>query len=138
MKYSILTTLALIIFIAPLSAQEFEAPKDGAKIYTETSSIEVNQQGETLFDLWIVRSNRAKRTHFQMPKISGVEGLEFYFKADPKNKDHYTVNVKATNAQLGSYSGTITSRSNGIQLVTGKIININVLPAASIASTDGE
>lgn len=138
MKYSILSTIALLIFIAPLSAQDFEAPKDGAKIYTQESTIEINQNGESLFDLWIVRSNRAKRTNFQMPQITSVDGLEFFFKVDPENKDHYTVNVKANEAQLGSYSGTITSRSNGIQLVTGKIININVMPAASVASSDGE
>lgn len=138
MKYSIISALALIIFSAPLLAQDFEIPKEGAKIYTEASTIEIDQKGETLFDLWIVRSKRAKRTTFQMPKIVGVEGLEFFFKVDPLNKDHYTVNVKATNASLGSHSGTITSRSNGIQLVTGKIINIDVVPATNVASTDGK
>ncbi len=138
MKYSILSAIAFIFFIAPITAQDFEAPKDGAKIYTEKSTVEIKNNGESLFDLWIVRSNRAKRTNFQMPKITSVEGLEFFFKVDPDNKDHYTVNIKATAAQLGSFSATITSRSNGIQLVTGKIININVLPATSVASSDGE
>lgn len=138
MKKSHILVFGLVIFSSSLFAQNFEAPKDGAKIYTESTTIEVDQKGEALFDLWIIRSNKAKRTTFQMPKISNVEGLEFYFKQDSENKDHYTVNIKATNAALGSYSGTVTCRSNGIQLVTGTMLNLNVVQTASVASADGE
>jgi hypothetical protein len=138
MKKSLILVLGLALFTSSLFAQDFEAPKDGAKIYTESTTIEIDQKGEALFDLWIVRSNRAKWTTFQMPKISTVDGLEFYFKQDPENKDHYTVNVKASNAALGSYSGTVTCRSNGVHLVTGTILNLNVVQVASVASVDGK
>lgn len=138
MKNSIILSIILVAISSTLFAQNFEAPKEGAKIYTETSTIEIDQKGEAFFDLWIVRSNRAKRTKFEMPKISTIEGLEFYFKQDVENKDHYTVNIKATNAAAGAYSGTLTSRSNGIQTVTGKILNLNVVQTTSVASSDGE
>ncbi|WP_462251880.1 hypothetical protein [Ekhidna sp.] len=133
------TLLSLLFFVASVAmAQDFEAPKRGAKIYAQEYTVNVNKGGETTFDLWIVRSKFAKRSNFSAPKLISSSGLKFDVKQDEANKDHYLVTVSADQVAEGQYSTTVSSRSTGTQKVTGTMISFNIGSEQAVASKDGE
>ncbi len=133
------TLLSILFFVASMAmAQNFEAPKRGAKIYAQEYTISVDAGGETTFDLWIVRSKFAKKANFSAPKLITSSGLEFDVKQDEANKDHYVVTVSANQVAEGQYSSTVSSRSTGTQKVTGTMLSFNIGTAKTVASKDGE
>ena len=133
------TLLSLLFFVASLAmAQNFEAPKRGAKIYAQEYTINVNPGGETSFDLWIVRSKFAKRANFSAPKLMSSSGLTFDVQQDEANKDHFVVTVKANDVAVGLYTTTVSSRSTGTQKVTGTTLSFSVGSGKAVASKDGE
>lgn len=133
------TLLSLLFFVASLAmAQNFEAPKRGAKIYAQAYTIDVSSDSETSFDLWIVRSKFAKRADFSAPKLTSSSGLKFDVKQDEQNKDHFIVTVSANQVAAGQYTSTVSSRSTGTQKVTGTTLSFNVTAGKAVASKDGE
>ncbi len=131
------TLLSILLFVASLAmAQNFDAPKRGAKIYAQEYTINVD--GETSFDLWIVRSKFAKRANFSAPKLVSSSGLTFDVKQDAQNKDHFIITVSAENVTPGQYTTTVSSRSTGTQKVTGTTLSFNVESGKAVASKDGE
>ena len=135
-KYIAIFSLLLIGILA--YAQDFEAPKRGAKIYAEDYTISVDTEGETTFDLWLVRSRFAKRATFLTPKLITSSGLEFEIAQDENDKDHYVVTVSANGVDAGQYSTTVSARSTGTQKVVGTTLSFDVTPAKAVASKDGE
>lgn len=119
-------TLALITFSSVATAQDFEVPKTGAKIYMTNNSIDLAPETEYTFDLWIVRSNKAKKAKFDMPRFSGSDNLDITVEANPEDKDNYKVTVKAKNVTSGKYFYTIMSRTNGIQRINGTTASFNI------------
>ncbi|WP_436515435.1 hypothetical protein [Ekhidna sp. To15] len=133
------TLLSLLFFVASLAmAQNFDAPKRGAKIYAQEYTIDVSTDSDTSFDLWIVRSKFAKRANFSAPKMITNSGLAFDVKQDDQNKDHFIVTVSANKVAAGQYSTTVSSRSTGTQKVTGTTLSFNVTTGKAVASKDGE
>lgn len=133
------TLLSVLFFIASLAmAQNFEAPKRGAKIYAQEYTLSLEAGGETSFDLWIVRSKAAKKAKFDAPKMLSGSNLSFEVTQDTENQDHYVVKVSAVNVEAGQYITTVSSKSKGTQKATGTTLSFNVTPAKSVASKDGE
>lgn len=133
--------IAIISFIligTLAMAQDFEAPKKGAKIYANEYSISLDENGETSFDLWLVRSRFAKRATFLEPKLISSSGLSFVVIQDENDKDHYIVTVSAKDVETGQYSTTVSARSTGTQKVVGTTLSFNVTPSKAVASKDGE
>ena len=138
MKNQILTTLFVLVISATAFSQNFEVPKKGAKLYVKSNSLEIAQEGETTFDIYLVKSRSAKRTSFENPRFLAPEGLDFYLKRDVSDASHYSVLVKANGIERGNYSVTVSGKTSGIHSVTGTILSFNVLPPSTVASTDGE
>ena len=138
-KITFLLAAILAIGTTSLFAQQMEAPKTGAKIYIEERAFEIQPNGESTFDLYIVRSKRAGKTTFETPSFKGAEGIEFDVKQDESNPDHYVVTVKGTATSAGKLFYTVTSKSNsGTQLVSGTTLSVNVTNTKNIASADNE
>ncbi len=133
-----ITFLTLLLLGTLAMAQNFEAPKKGAKIYAQEYTINLDEDGETTFDLWIVRSKLAKRAEFLAPTLLSSSGLTFEVIQDAENVDHYTVRVSAENVDSGQYTTTVSARSTGTQKVTGTTLSFNVDTAKAVASKDGE
>ena len=133
-----ITFLTLLLLGTLAMAQNFEAPKKGAKIYVQDYTINLDEGGEATFDLWLVRSKFAKRAEFLAPKLLSSSGLTFEVVQDANNQDHYTVKVSAENVNSGLYTSTVSARSTGTQKVTGTTLSFNVGAAQSVASSDGE
>ena len=129
---------SLLLLGTTVNAQEFEAPEKGAKIYAQEYTISVDAEGETTFDLWLIRSRFAKRATFLTPKLISSSNLSFEITQDENNKDHYTVKVSAKGVDAGQYSTTVSARSTGTQKVVGTTLSFNVTPAKAVASKDGE
>ena len=133
-----LTILSFIFIGVSAFGQDFEAPKKGAKIYAKENAISLNADGETTFDLWIVRSKYAKKAKFTSPKLISSSGLQFNVEEDVNDKDHFVVTVSAKGVNEGQYSTTISSRGIGTQKVTGTTLSFSVTSAKTVASKDGE
>ena len=132
-------TIILFILLGTFAmAQDFELPKNGAKIYANDYTISVDADSETTFDLWLVRSRFAKRATFMDPKLISSSGLTFEVAQDENDKDHYVVTVSAKDVETGQYSTTVSARSTGTQKVVGTTLSFNVTPAKAVASKDGE
>ncbi|WP_424963480.1 hypothetical protein [Ekhidna sp.] len=129
---------SFILFGTIAVAQDFEAPKKGAKIYAKEYTISVDSDNETTFDLWLVRSRFARRATFMEPKLISSSGLTFEVTQDENNKDHYVVTVSAKDVETGQYSTTVSARSTGTQKVVGTTLSFNVTPSKAVASKDGE
>lgn len=138
MKKQAILTIAIALFSVSLFAQNFEAPKKGAKLYVDNTTVEVSKSNETTFDVWLVRSKVAKKATFENPKFLGPKGTEFTVKADVQNPDHYIVAVKATEVAEGNYSVTVSGKRSGVHAVTGMILSLNVTGGNAVASKDGE
>ncbi|WP_420316290.1 hypothetical protein [Ekhidna sp.] len=132
---TVLTFIGLTTFTF---GQDFKAPKQGAKIYAQEYTINLDEDGQTTFDLWIVRSKLAKRAKFEMPTLVSSSELTFEVEQDAENKDHYVVTAFASGVPVGQYTTTVAARSKGTQKVTGTTLSINVIPTTPIASKDGE
>lgn len=129
---------SLMLLGTGVNAQEFETPERGAKIYAKEYTISVDAEGETTFDLWLIRSRFAKRATFLTPKLISSSNLSFEITQDENNKDHYTVKVSAKDVETGQYSTTVSARSTGTQKVVGTTLSFNVTPSKAVASKDGE
>ncbi len=119
-------TLALVTISSAVMAQDFEIPKTGAKIYVTNNSINLATEGEHTFDLWIVRSNKARKAKFDIPRFSGSKDLDITVVANPEDKDNYKVTVKTKDVTSGKYFYTITSRTTGVQRINGTTASFNV------------
>ncbi|GAB4237078.1 MAG: hypothetical protein Tsb0034_12010 [Ekhidna sp.] len=138
MKNQAILTLIIALISFSLSAQEFEAPKKGAKLYVKNALIEVNENDQTSFDVWLVKSRAAKKATFDAPSLVSPEGVDFTVVQDVQDPLHYTVTVKATEITPGDYSVTLTGKRSGIHSVTGAILSLKVQAANAVASKDGE
>ena len=138
MKNQIKLSIVALLFSASLFAQNYDAPKKGAKIYVDNTQIEVNENGESTFDLYLVKSKVARKASFETPKFLAPEGLNFTVTEDASNPQHYTVSVKADDIQQGDYSVTVSGKRSGIHSVTGTILSLKVTSASAVASKDGK
>lgn len=138
MKNLFLTTIGILFFSVSVFAQDFEVPKKGAKIYVENNSIEIDQNGEVTFDLFLIKSRSAKRTSFANPRFLAPEGLDFYLKQDALDASRYSVIVKASDIKTGNYSVTVAGKTSGTHSVTGTILSFVVKSPSVVASSDGE
>lgn len=134
-----ITLLSLLFFVASLAlAQNFDAPKKGAKIYAQEYTVSIDADGTTTFDLWIVRSRTAKKATFFAPILNSSSGLSFEVEQDSENKDHYVVTANADKVAVGVYTVTVSSKRNGSHTVTGTTLSFNVEAGKAVASKDGE
>ncbi len=138
MKNQIITTVLVLLISISTYAQAYDAPKKGAKIYVENNSLEVAQNQEVSFDIYLVKSKVARKATFENPKFVSPAGLDFYVKEDTTDPTHYTVMLKASEIDTGDYSITVSGKRSGIHSVTGTILNVKVNPSNSVASKDGE
>ena len=138
MKKKIVLTFGIILTGLLSFAQDFEAPKKGAKLFVNASSVEVAQGGETTFDLWLVRTKVPKKAKYQAPKALSPDGAAFTFTADPENPDHFVVSVTANSSLQGSHSVTIMGKRSGVHSVVGTIVTLNVIGSNTVATKDGE
>ncbi|MEO9483643.1 MAG: hypothetical protein ABJG47_09370 [Ekhidna sp.] len=133
------TLLSIILFISSLAmAQNFEAPKKGAKIHAQEYTLNLDVDGDTTFDLWIVRSKAARKAKFSAPSLLSGSELTFEVTQDPENLDHYLVKVSAKGVEAGQYFTTVSAKSKSTQKVTGTTLTFSVNPEKSVASKDGE
>lgn len=137
MKHIILSIITLTFIGGLALAQEFEQPKEGAKIFTEANTIEMN--GNTAsFDLWIVRSKKASKAKFATPKLSlNKDQFAYEVIPNPENNDHFTVNVTNKSASKDNHSFTIYSKGYSYHKITGKTMTISVMNTGLI-SKEGE
>ena len=138
MKKHVSLLFALLFVSVAAMAQDFEAPKRGAKIYAQSYSIDLDVNTEATFDLWIVRSRYAKKTNILAPTFISSSGLSFEVVQDTQDQDHYTVTVSANDVAAGAYTSTVSARSTGTQKVTGTTLSFNVTPGKAVATKDGE
>lgn len=131
-------TLALITISSAAMAQDTDLPAKGAKLFLANNNMEITSTGEQTFDLWVVRSSKAKRVKFEVPKFSGSEDLDISIVPNPENRDNYKVTVKTKDVASGKYFYTITSNSNySYKSITGTTASFTVVATKSVASAKG-
>ena len=131
--------LILIVFnfiAGAVVAQQFETPKEGAKIYLTSNEVNMALSSETKVDLWVVRSKRATKAKFDTPKFLGSAGLDIQVEADPNDKNHFIATIKNEGVANGKYFYTVASRSRSIQKVTGTTVSINVGAGNAVTKND--
>ncbi len=138
MKNQVTITLIALFIAFSSVAQDFEIPKKGAKIYVENTTVEVNEGGESSFDLFLIKSKVARKATFENPKLMGPKGVSFLVTQDTVDPTRYTVSINAEQITPGDYSITVTSKRSGIHAVTGTFLTLKVNPGNSVASKDGE
>ena len=136
-KLSILSSIFFLFAVSIVSAQELEAPKTGAKIFLSNSNFELNSNDEVTFDLWVVRSKKAKKSKFDQPKFLGSKDLTFELTQNASNPDNYKVVVRTNGVNPGEYFYTISSRSRSVQKVTGTTVSVKVAAGAQVVASDG-
>jgi len=125
-KLTLILTAALAFVSITAQAQQTEAPKEGAKIFIESKSLDVQPNGESTFDVYIVRSKKAGKSSFTAPKFSGADDVIFEVAQDAANPDHFVVTAKGAGV-AGKYFYTVTSRSNsGTQPISGTTLSVSV------------
>ena len=130
-----LIVFAALSFIASIGlAQDFDVPKDGAKIYLSENAFEIKSASQTTVDVWIVRSKRAKKAKFDAPKFLGSSALGIVIEQDPENADHYIATINTTGVKNGTYFYTVSSRSRSSQKVTGATISLEVVTAEMVTN----
>ena len=129
-------TLALITISSAAMAQDFEIPKTGAKIYLKSNQMELTANADYAFDLWIVRSSKARRAKFDTPRFSGSKDLEFTVEANSADPDNFKVTVKTRDVAPGKYFYTITSRTTGVHRINGTTASFTVGKVKSVASAN--
>ncbi len=107
-------------------AQQFDPPKDGAKIHLSSNIVEMNMATEKKVDIWVVRSKKAKKAKFDTPKFIGASNLEISIEADPNDSNHFIATINSAGVENGKYFYTVASRSRSVQKVTGATISIAV------------
>lgn len=130
--------LTLLLLGTLAMAQNFDAPRKGAKIYAQEYTITLDAESEATFDLWIVRSRMAKKAEFIAPTLRSSSDLAFVVKQDTEDVDHYMITVSAENVDPGQYTTIVSSKNTGTHQVTGTTLSINIVPAKTVASKDGE
>ena len=138
MKNQTKLSIVALLFSVSLFAQDYEAPKKGAKLYVDASQIEVNEKGESTFDVYLVKSKVARKASFETPKFLVPEGLNLTVTEDANNPYHYIVSVKADAIQQGDYSITVSGKRSGIHAVTGMILPLKVTSSTTVAAKEGE
>ena len=131
-----ITLIAMNLIVGFAFAQNFETPRDGAKIYLSSYDIELNAASEEQLELWIVRSRKAKKTKFEQPKIMGSKDLTVEVIQDQENIDHYFVKFKPVNQQNKAYFYTVSCKSKGTQKVVGTTISVNVTQAKALTKNN--
>ena len=137
MKKAIFSIIVMFCALSIL-AQDVEAPKKGAKLYIENTTLEATPSDEVSFDVWLVRSKVARKANFENPKLLVPEGAKFTISTDTQNPDHYTVTLKTSDMEEGNYSLTIMGKRSGVHAVTGAILTLNVTSKKAVASKEGE
>lgn len=136
-KLSVLYSILFLFAGSMVSAQEFDLPKTGAKIFLSNSSLEINANETTTFDLWVVRSKKATKSKFDAPKFLGSENFTFELTPSASNPDNYKVVVKSNDVKPGEYFYTVSSRSRSTQKVTGTTVSIKVGASGQVVASDG-
>ncbi len=118
-------------------AQQFEQPKNGAKIHLSSNEIEIDATGEKKVDIWVVRSKKAKKAKFDAPKFLGASDLGISIEADPNDPNHFIATLNSAGVKNGKYFYTVASRSRSVQKVTGATVSV-IVGGASKAVTKND
>ena len=84
-------------------AQPFDQPKVGAKIYLSDYDMDMNVATESKVDIWIVRSNKAKKAKFDAPKFLGSSDLGITIDQDPIDVNHFVATINTAGVKNGKY-----------------------------------
>ena len=128
--------LALNMTIGWVYAQEFEKPKEGAQIHLSSYEVDIEPTDEIKLDVWVVRSEKARKSKFDTPKFLGSDDLSIEVEQDKDNKDHYIATVTSKGVANGSYFYTVSSRSRSIQKVKGTTVTFNIGKAKTITKSN--
>ncbi len=136
-KSFLLVALAVVMSIGMASAQQFEAPKEGVDLKVENTKIAFKKGQQYEFDIYLVRSNKAKRAKFELPQFSGPKGLLFEVKADEATADVFNVTVNAANVEAGKYFYILRANGKGSAKAKGTTMSFEILDATnSVATTN--
>ncbi|MEP5611192.1 MAG: hypothetical protein ABJP45_03025 [Cyclobacteriaceae bacterium] len=117
-------------------AQTFEQPKDGAKIHLSVNELEMNMSSEATVDIWVVRSKRAMKANFDIPKFLGASDMGISIEADPNDINHFVATINSAGVRNGKYFYTVSSRSRSSQKVVGSTISVVVNAAEAVSKND--
>ncbi|MEQ8924933.1 MAG: hypothetical protein RLO81_03920 [Fulvivirga sp.] len=131
-----LLTLVLIFAAVAVSAQDYEAPKDGVDLVVDNPQVVLQKGSAYDFEILMVRSVSAKRAKFEAPRIVGPKAIEFTVEQSAENSDLYTVTVNTANVEAGKYYYLVTAKSKGIQKAKGLSMSFEVTDGNSVASTN--
>ena len=126
MKNQLTITILSFVFALSAFAQDFEAPKKGAKIYVDNTALELNENETLSFDLYLIKSKVARKSTFEAPRFLAPDGLNFTVTQDATDSRLYKVMLNADEIAAGDYSVTVTGKRSGIHAVTGTILSVKV------------
>ncbi len=105
--------------------QAQEIPNKGAKLVIDEPTLESpSGQVAVSFDVELLRSSRARKARFDVPRVSGNRGIDTVVKETAK--DQYTVSLSGENVAPGSYTFVISSNGNSFHQVTGATVTLVV------------
>ncbi len=127
--------LLLLSFVAVASLSNAqELPKQGVNLTVETPKVVIDKGVKYNFDLVMVRSNRAKKAKFELPRVLGPKGIEFNVEQSESNPDLYKITANAENMEPGKYFYTVTCKGKGMQKAKGLSMSFEVTDGPSMAS----
>lgn len=132
-----LVVLAILSVVSGTSfAQNFEAPKQGAKIYLSANEVEMNIATASKVDIWVVRSKKAKKSNFDTPKFLGATDMGISIEVDENDPNHFVATLNAAGVKNGKYFYTVSSRSRSVQKVTSATIAVVVGTSETVTKND--
>ncbi|QSE97606.1 hypothetical protein [Fulvivirga lutea] len=131
-----LFTLVLISAAFAVSAQNYEAPKEGVNLVVDNPQVVLEKGSSYDFEILMVRSVRAKRAKFEAPRVVGPKAIEFSVEQSAENSDLYTVSVNTANVEAGKYYYLVAAKGKGIHKAKGLSMSFEVTDGNSVASTN--
>ena len=125
----------ILVAVAGFVAQaQTELPKEGAVLKIENPTIALSKGEPYSFDIELIRSKRARKAEFEMPKINGSKSFQFTVEQSSVNPDLYTVTLNTANVEPGKYFYLVTSKSRSVHKAKGMSISIEIAGTPSVAS----
>ena len=129
--FTILFTLGAIGLV---NAQNTTVPKEGVVLTVENTKVITQKGVDYQFDLLMVRSKRARKAKFEMPRFFGPKEIVFEVVQSAENPDVYNVTANTTNIEPGKYYYTVTCKSKGMQKAKGFSMSFEVNDGPTVAS----
>jgi hypothetical protein len=135
MKRIILPLISAVLLAIPVLAQDFERPRNGAKIEVTENRITLKQNAKSTIEVWLVKSVKDANRSFGELSLSGTRDIDYNFEQVEVTDQYEKYNlILSTEKSVGLFTLILKGEGKNGYKVRSSILMVEVSGNTEVAA----